>query len=212
MYIPTVLLPSLIRLPRRLPRFPGLRAGLFLAAWAGFLAAPAPAAEAGSPVPATAPESGPPGRTFRTFLPGPGALAEEPRGRIIQLLLDRQDKDGYESYMIQVLFRGAPARERSHRVLPDRVEIDFFDTGKPAMRLARIRGGALEATSLEEFHYRDGGKLKSLVRLTLFIHAQPSLRFRDTLDRTLIHFRLARAEGLAPEKSLKSAAPGDTLQ
>lgn len=129
-------------------------------------------------------------RTFRTFLPEPGRPAQEPKGRIVQLLLDRQAKSGEESYLLQVLFRGQPAAERAQRTYPDRVEIDFYDTGKPAMRPARVRGGALEATSLEELNYLDGGKVKSLVRLTLFTSARPLLKFRNTLDRTLVIFRL----------------------
>jgi hypothetical protein len=138
-------------------------------------------------------------RDFRTFLPKPGEVADDPATQIVQLLLDRQDKNDYESYMIQVLFRGKPARERNCRILEDRIVIDFYDTGKPAMRLAKIRGGALEASALEELYYRDvrtpggskaGSHAKKMVRLILFIHGKPELKFRDTLDRTLIHFRL----------------------
>lgn len=152
-------------------------------------------------------------RDLKTFLPKPGQEAAPPPGQVVQLLLDRQAREGYESYLIQVLFRGRPAVDRVHRVLEDRVEIDFLDTGKPSMRLARIRGGVLEATALDELHYRQDGKLKSLVRLTLFTHARPELRFRNTLDRTLILFRLDHASGPAAvlpdsdRRSADSAAP-----
>ena len=138
-------------------------------------------------------------RSFRTFLPKAGEAIDDPASQVVQVLLDRQDKGDFESYMVQVLFRGKPAT-RAVRVLEDRVEIDFLDTGKPAMRLARIRGGLVEASALEEYFYKDplpkgsgGGKapaIKRMVRLTLFIHGKPDMRFRDTLDRTLIHFRL----------------------
>ena len=118
----------------------------------------------------------------------------------MQVLLDRQDQGDSESYMVQALFRGRPP-ERKVRVRDDRIEIDFLDTGKPAIRLARIRGGAVEASLLEEFYYREaapaaGGianpRTKSLVRLTLYMKAKPELSFRNTLDRTLIHFRLKK--------------------
>jgi hypothetical protein len=92
------------------------------------------------------------------------------------------------------------------------VEIDFYDTGKPAMRLARIRGGALEATSLDELYYRDAKAVKRMVRLTLFIHDRPELRFRNTLDRTLIHFRLAKPDGELPAKSPDRPMPGETVR
>lgn len=130
-------------------------------------------------------------RSFRTFLPKTGETVDDPSSQVIQVLLDRQDKGEYESYMIQVLFRGKPA-ERTVRTLADRIEIDFIDTGKPSMRLAKIRGGVVEASSLDEFFYRDASpkpRIKHLARLTLFMHARPELKFRDTLDRTLIHFR-----------------------
>lgn len=138
-------------------------------------------------------------RSFRTFLPKPGEAIDDPASQVVQVLLDRQDKGEFDSYMVQVLFRGKPAT-RAVRVMEDRVEIDFLDTGKPAMRLARIRGGLVEASALDEFFYKDpvplaaGGakaaRIKRMVRLTLFMHAKPDMRFRDTLDRTLIHFRL----------------------
>lgn len=140
-------------------------------------------------------------RSFRTFLPKPGEPIDDPRSQVVQILLDRQDKGDFESYMVQVLFRGKPP-ERGYRILNDRVEIDFFDTEKPSMRLARIRGGAVEASSLDELFYKDNpGKsdsagqphTKRLVRLTLFMHEKVDLKFRDTLDRTLIHFRLPKA-------------------
>jgi hypothetical protein len=64
----------------------------------------------------------------------------------------------------------------------------------------------VEASALEEYFYKDpvpkgvgGGKappIKRMVRLTLFMHGKPELRFRDTLDRTLIHFRLDKPGGL----------------
>lgn len=144
-------------------------------------------------------------RDLKTFLPKPGLEAAAPQGQVIQLLLDRQPLEGHESYLIQVLFRGKPAAERVHRVLADRVEIDFLDTGKPSMRLARVRGGAVEATSVEELHYRKDGKVKSLVRLTLFTRSRPVLRFRNTLDRTLILFRL---EPVAPLPDTTAPAGG----
>ena len=140
-------------------------------------------------------------RNFRTFLPKPGEAIDEPSSQVVQVLLDRQDKGDVESYMVQVLFRGKPA-DRSFRVLEDRIEIDFYDTGKPSMRLSKIRGGAVEASALDEFFYRDAepGKphsfrVKRLVRLTLYMHAKVELKFRDTLDRLLIHFRLPKATG-----------------
>ncbi len=152
---------------------------------------------------ATAMTSPVPKRGFRTFLPKPGETIDDPSTQVVQLLLDRQDKGDFDSYMVQVLFRGKPS-QRSVRTLPDRVEIDFYDTGKPSMRLAKIRGGALEASSLEELFYKDvpgkspagkspGPHAKRLVRLTLFMHEKTELKFRDTLDRTLIHFRLPKA-------------------
>jgi hypothetical protein len=141
-------------------------------------------------------------RTFLTFLPRPDSLSREPSRQLVQLLLDRQAKEGYDSYLIQVLFRGRPSGKPVHRVYDDRVEIDFHDTGKPSMRLARVRGGAIEATSIRELHYLDpgraaadsgdGGAARSwrMVRLVLHTRARPTLRFRHTLDRTLIHFRI----------------------
>lgn len=138
-------------------------------------------------------------RGVRAFQPKPGDAADEPAGQLVQVLLDRQDKGDHESYMVQALFRGRPAGRRVN-VRDDRVEIDFLDAGKPAMRLARIRGGALEASSVEEYFYRlpapkdssggAKGRVKRLVRLTLYIKGKPELHFRDTLDRTLIHFRV----------------------
>ncbi len=139
-------------------------------------------------------------RDFRTFLPKPGESIDEPTSQVVQVLLDRQDKGDFDSYMIQVLFRGKPS-ERNVRVLGDRIEIEFFDTSKPSMRLSKIRGGAVEASALEEYYYREAGepgkthssRVKRMVRLTLFMHEKTDLKFRDTLDRTLIHFRLAKA-------------------
>jgi hypothetical protein len=140
-------------------------------------------------------------RGFRAFQPKPGERADEPSGQLVQVLLDRQDKGDFDSYMVQVLFRGKPA-ERKVRVREDRVEIEFLDTGKPAMRLARIRGGVIEASSVDEFFYRvpmapgkngpGSTRTKRLVRLTLYMKAKPELHFRDTLDRTLIHFQLEK--------------------
>ena len=150
--------------------------------------------------PRTQAESHPP-RSFRTFLPKPGDTADAPSCQVVQLLLDRQEKGDFDSYMIQVLFRGKPPRYRSYRVLEDRIVIDFYDTGKPGLRLLRVRGGVIEASSLEELFYRDGppgagnpapAATKRMVRMILFTHAHPELKFRDTLDRTLIHFRLIR--------------------
>lgn len=139
-------------------------------------------------------------RSFRTFLPKPGDAIDDPGSQVVQILLDRQDKGEFESYMVQVLFRGKPP-ERGFRILKDRVEIDFFDTEKPSMRLARVRGGAVEASSLDELFYRDNPArtdsagpphIKRMVRLTLYMHGKVDLKFRDTLDRTLIHFRLPK--------------------
>jgi hypothetical protein len=103
--------------------------------------------------------------------------------------------------MVQLIFRGKPAGRRV-RVREDRVEIEFLDTGKPAMRLSRIRGGVVEASTVEEFFYRvpaqpgggrsGGAHTKRLVRLTLYMKVKPELHFRDTLDRTLLHFRLEK--------------------
>jgi hypothetical protein len=140
-------------------------------------------------------------RGYRAFQPKPGEAADEPSSQLVQVLLDRQDKGEYESYMVQALFRGKPP-ERKVRVQNDRIEIDFLDTGKPAMRLSRIRGGVVEASLIEEFYYREpsrpgdgagGMRTKRLVRLTLYTKARPDLTFRNTLDRTLIHFRLDKA-------------------
>ena len=147
-----------------------------------------------------------PQRNFRTFLPKAGETIDEPSANLVQILLDRQDKGDFESYMVQVLFRGKTA-ERSYRVLEDRIVIDFYDTGKPSMRLSKIRGGAVEASSLEELFYKDNAiktvgkasaaRIKRMIRLTLFIHEKVGvLKFRDTLERTLIHFRLPKAPGL----------------
>jgi hypothetical protein len=135
-----------------------------------------------------------PQRTFRTFLPKPGETIDAPSSQVVQILLDRQDKGEFESYMVQVLFRGKPS-ERSLRVLSDRVEIDFYDTGKPSMRLAKIRGGAVEASSIDEFYYKDNSakpSIKRMVRLTLYMHEKAEIKLRDTLDRTLMHFRLPK--------------------
>lgn len=142
-------------------------------------------------------------RTFRAFLPVPGDAIDAPGCQVVQILLDRQDKEEFESYMVQVLFRGKPP-ERGFRYLKDRVEIDFFDTEKPSMRLARVRGGAVEASALDELFYRDNPPktdsgtpgpvhIKKMVRLTLYMREKADLKFRDTLDRTLIHFRLPKA-------------------
>lgn len=154
-----------------------------------------------APVPKLAPNPAPKvlQRGFRTFYPKPGEAIDAPSSQVVQVLLDRQDKGGFDSYMVQVLFRGKPS-DRAVRVLADRVEIDFFDTGKPSMRLSKIRGGIVEASSVDEFYYKEttakagtGGPahIKRMVRLTLFMHEKADLKFRDTLDRTLIHFRLA---------------------
>lgn len=143
-----------------------------------------------------------PPRNFRTFLPKPGETIDDPASQVVQVLLDRQDKGDFESYMVQILFRGKPS-DRTVRKLWDRVEIDFFDTGKPAMRFSKIRGGSIEASSLDEFYYKDntvkagtgsGPHVKRLVRLTLFMHEKADLKFRDTLDRTLIHFRMPKTD------------------
>lgn len=207
-------LPSFrIRLPRPAP-------GIILAGWtlAAVLLGPlAPDSKASEPDSTRATGSQAGGgiaeqRTFKTFLPKPGVIADEPPSQVIQLLMDLQDKGGYESYMVQVLFRGKPAVEYAHRVYADRVEIDFLDTGKPSMRLARIRGGALEATSLDELFYRDEKAVKRMVRLTLFIHEKPELRFRNTLDRTLIHFRVAKPDGELPQKGSDSPARRDSTR
>lgn len=142
-------------------------------------------------------------RDIRTFQPRQGDVIDAPAAQVVQLLLDRQEREGHESYMVQVLFRGKPPARHAWRILPGRVEIDFFDAGKPSMRVGRIRGGAIEATSLEELFYRApaagaaGGpapqaRIKRMVRLTLFTEAKPELKFRDTLDRTLIHFKLPK--------------------
>lgn len=143
-------------------------------------------------------------RGYRAFQPKPGEAADEPSSQLVQVLLDRQAQGDSESYMVQALFRGMPP-ERKVRVRDDRIEIDFLDTGKPAVRMARIRGGAIEASLLEEFYYREaapnaaGGanpRIKSLVRLTLYMKAKPDLSFRNTLDRTLIHFRLKKPSSI----------------
>jgi hypothetical protein len=129
----------------------------------------------------------------------------------VQILLDRQDQGEFTSYMVQVLFRGRPA-SRNFKVLDNRIVIDFYDTGKPATRLSKIRGGAIEASLLEELFYQEPrvstGKsgtdktarhLKRMVRLTLYINKKTlDLKFRDTLDRTLIHFRLPKTLEIRP--------------
>jgi hypothetical protein len=143
-------------------------------------------------------------RGFKTFLPRPGAPSEEPKGQIIQLLLDRKEKEGQDSYLVQVIFRGRPAVERTHRVYDDRVEIDFFDTGKPAMRPVRIRGGAVDASFLEELHYQDGKSVRRMVRLTLYTRVRPDMRFRNTLDRTLLLFNLPLEKASTPPASANS--------
>ena len=148
-----------------------------------------------------------PQRNFRTFLPKPGETIDDPAAQLVQVLLDRQEQGEFDSYMVQVVFRGKPP-DRSFKVLEDRIEIDFYDTGKPNIRLSKIRGGAVEASLLEELFYNEtvakknstgtkGSKnvstlrVKRMVRLTLYIHETiGDLKFRDTLDRTLIHFRL----------------------
>ena len=170
---------------------------LALAAFLGMLAL-------GAPSPTAASESGDSAnpkiqRGFRTFLPKPGETIDDASSQVVQVLLDRQDKGEFESYMVQVLFRGKPAA-RAVRMLSDRIEIDFLDTGKPSMRLAKIRGGLVEASSLDEYFYRDGGarpRIKHMVRLTLFMQTHAELKFRDTLDRTLIIFRLAKGDSSA---------------
>ncbi len=144
-------------------------------------------------------------RNFQTFLPKPGESIEDPVTQVVQILLDRQEQGAFTSYMVQVLFHGRPA-PRNFRVLENRIVVDFFDTGKPSNRLSKIRGGALEASLLEEFFYQDPAvsaakpsqkparHLKSMVKLTLFINGKVlDLKFRDTLDRTLIHFRLPKS-------------------
>jgi hypothetical protein len=169
----------------------GLGAALSLLCPEGWAQEAKPAVTAPAPAP---------NRNFRTFLPKPGETIDDPASQVVQVLLDRQDKGDFESYMVQVLFRGKPS-ERIMRTLPDRVEIDFLDTGKPSMRLARIRGGVVEASSLDEFYYKDASaktpgaapRIKRMVRLTLFMHEKADLKLRDTLDRTLIHFRLPKA-------------------
>jgi hypothetical protein len=154
-------------------------------------------------------------RSFLTFLPSPDTLSAVPSSQLVQLLLDRQARDGHESYLLQVLFRGRPAGIPVHRVFDDRVEIDFLDTEKPSMRLARVRGGVIEATSLRELHYRDpvrdsvrtsgGGpaaRSRRMVRLVLHTRAKPALKIRNTLDRTLIHFRVpSAASGPVPDST-----------
>ena len=136
-------------------------------------------------------------RSFRTFLPKPGDAIDDPASQVVQVLLDRQDKGEFDSYMVQILFRGKPS-DRYVKLFPDRIEIDFYDTGKPSMRLSKIRGGVVEASSVDEFYYREKQsgvglpRIKRLVRLTLFMHAKAELKFRDTLDRTLIHFLIPK--------------------
>ncbi|MDQ3001730.1 MAG: hypothetical protein M3Y08_10775 [Fibrobacterota bacterium] len=152
-------------------------------------------APSAQPKPSISPRVQP--RSFRTFLPKPGEAIDDPASQVVQVLLDRQNKGGFDSYMVQVLFRGKPS-DRAVRILTDRVEIDFFDTGKPSIRFSKIRGGVVEASSVDEFYYRENTAkagmghpvhIKRMVRLTLFMHEKVDLKFRDTLDRTLIHFR-----------------------
>ena len=154
-------------------------------------------------------------RSFKTFLPKAGAKIESPSFQLVQILLDKQDKGEFDSYMVQVLFHGKPA-VNSYNQYADRIVIDFFDAGKTAMRLAKIRGGAVEASSVEEFFYADvqdkaanqgqtmtkaepqtkGRRqtIKKLVRVTLFLNTKiTELKIRDTLDRTLIHFRINKS-------------------
>lgn len=150
-------------------------------------------------------------RGFKTFQPKPGVASEEPGGQLTQLLLDRKEMDGQDSYLIQVLFRGKPATAQTHRVHADRVEIDFYDTGKPAMRPARIRGGAVEASYMEELHYQDGKAVRRMVRLILYTRARPQIRFRTTLDRTLILFQLEAKNSYPAPKSPSHPDSGSGL-
>jgi hypothetical protein len=184
-----------------------LRTGLAIVT-AGALALGAPAskcfADPGKPDPEAVRWAGKGPRNFRTFLPKSGDVIQDASAQVVQLLLDRQDKGSFDSYMVQVLFRGKPPAEHAFRAFDDRVEIDFYDTGKPSMRLAKVRGGAVEASSLEELFYREaraaaGEKgsslIKRMVRLTLYVRRKPEIKFRDTLDRTLIHFLLPKPPG-----------------
>ncbi len=136
-----------------------------------------------------------PTRNFHTFLPKPGDKIDDASAQLVQVLLDRQTKGEFDSYMVQILFRGK-VPERTVKSGSDKIVIEFLDTGKPSMRLAKIRGGIVEASALEELFYREPveaskavGKVKHMIRMTIFLKGKAvDLKFRDTLDRTLIHF------------------------
>lgn len=156
-------------------------------------------------------------RNFKTFLPHRGESIDKPSSELVQILLDRQDKGDFESYMVQIVFRGTPPR-RNFRIKGDRILIDFYDSAKPSMRISKIKGGVIEANSVEEFYYKTNAltfpdslkinkgeanqkpkknselRIKTLVRLTLYLNQRvDDLKFRDTLDRTLIHFRISKS-------------------
>ena len=142
-------------------------------------------------------------RDFKKFLPKNGDKIDDPNSQLVQVLLDRQEQGEFDSYMIQVLFHGKTTSHQE-QILNDRILIDFYDCGKPAMRLAKIRGGIIEADAVEELYYKEPAssnkeyRIKKMVRLTLFIQQKPvDLKLRDTLDRTLIHFKIHHG---SPEK------------
>lgn len=135
-------------------------------------------------------------RSFKTFLPKPGTKIQSPLGQVVQVLLDKQDKGDFESYMVQVLFYGKPVTNH-FELFSDRIVVDFYDAGKSSMRLAKIRGGIVDGSTLEEFYFTDvegeSQVVKKLVRLTIFLKKKVvGLKIRDTLDRTLIHFQLPK--------------------
>ncbi len=143
--------------------------------------------------------SQPPFRGFNTYLPKPKEKVDTPECQVVQLLLDRQDKGGNESYLIQVLLRGQPTRSHFWKNEKGKVIIDFYNTGKPAMRLTKIRGGIIEASQIEEFYYREKDSqhaeffhTRRMLRLTLFTEETLDLKFRDTLDRILIVFSVKK--------------------
>jgi hypothetical protein len=161
-------------------------------------------------------------RNLKTFLPRSGETIDDPKAQLVQVLLDRKVQGANESYMVQVLFHSSPA-EHNFRKLEDRIIIDFLDCGKPSMRLAKIRGGVIGASAFEELFYKEPIKsinadvqtdspkpfrIKRMVRLTLFIEKKiEELKFRDTLDRTLIHFLLPEPNTSKGESALKLSLP-----
>lgn len=138
-------------------------------------------------------------RGFKSYLPKPREVIESPDFQVFQLLLDRQPKEGYDSYLVQILFRGQPAHQYSFEATESTLVIDLYNTGRSAVGLTKIRGGIIAASRMEERVYRElkpgeGNRwvTKSLLRVTLHLSRKVDPKLRNTLDRTLIHFRIPR--------------------